>query len=274
MFTLNQIKDELVKRYKEDIALEKLEEYLHIWKIEPLSSEDSNIQFFDENSVYKILRGIKLTKDGYNESIIPEILHPFNKNRKARTMDQVISEKVERTINEMREEGQFENINTPDKLAAQGQKGLKIKVKADQPAVTNPAKPLRKIKKNDNVIKITSAKANTKEISEEILEEKQPEKSKPPAKETKGNNTLALVSKLSEKVSEKVSLSLIDYLKTEDFINNLINYSSLKRDNEILARQVQELLRVNSELEEKMFAQELEKQTFKKIWKNFYIKLG
>ena len=71
---------------------------------------------------------------------------------------------------------------------------------------------------------------------------------------------------LAEAVAKKIS----DDITNSDMATRLIEAGGYKRDNEILAKQVQELLEHNKELSSRI--EQLESQTSKKFWKRFWSK--
>lgn len=238
MYTLTQVKDELYKRYNQDIDLSILEECVHIWDIDYDENKQNKPDIYDEGSIRKLYRGIKLKNNGYNEKIISEILS--------------------KTTYSGSENEQSTTINTEEK---EKKKELVLrKIQSKLTGQTNPSKA-----EVSNVIEIGTkeriepAKTETTEAKEQAQESK-------PA-------TDKVIDKMSDKVAKKVCLEILDFLRNDEFLNKLDNIGELKRDNEILSKQVKELIKVNEMLEDKVFQMELENRSFKKIWKNFYIKI-
>lgn len=196
MFTLGQIKEELLNRYNENVDLDYLENHIHIWNIENSTNDESDKVVFDEKSLTKIYQGIKLHKKGFNDNVIPILINEPSQNTPP---EEYVRQKVESAIEQL--------------------------------------------KNNENNINKSITTTNST------------------------NNLLNLTDKLSKKVSNEI----ISFLKNDNFLDNLFSFAGLKRDNEILAKQVEELLTVNESLEQKVFLLELEKASYKKIWGNFYI---
>lgn len=267
MFTLNQIKEELTKRYNQDINLEMLEKCIHIWHIDPVKGDEEENVFFDESSLFKLYRGIKLQKEGYSDFVIPQILSKTTYKQTKNNNEAKISPKehTQRKIEEKIQQLAKEQKTTD------GTNVEYTKIETNKPAIekklvnqTNPAKVKNKPSNINKVVEISSAKTTS-----EIKENHSTEETETPAK-----NNDKIITKLSDYVSEKVSSNLLNYLKDNAFLDRLINLSTLKRDNEILSKQVDELLKANAELEEKVFELELETQSYKKIWKNIYFRLN
>lgn len=232
MFTLKQVQKELLNRYNQNIELDVLEECVHIWDIDTVTTPEEMNRMFDETSLRKLYRGLKLKHGGYNQNIINEILKKTTYNKK--------NQPLENKLNTQQHEIS-DHIEAAQKLAHQ----------------TNPTK----ISTNNNVINI---------ISKETVENntKQPDTKQQP----ESNGYQKLVSKLSENVANKVSTQLLAYLKDGELLNSLEDIGSLKRDNEILSKQVKELLKVNASLEDKTFNLEIQNSSYKQIWKNLYFK--
>jgi ribosomal protein S17 len=270
MFTLPQIKKELSRRYKQDIALDILENYIHIWNIEPAIKDK---MLYDENSLYKLSRGIKLTNDGFNENAITDIINTRKKEngKTKKTIDEYVYEKVEEAINILREEG---NNNDAEKLKSV----LKSKNEEKQRKInyqTNPSRPVSKEMPATNVVKLNKEKPH-QYISKDTQEDKST--AERPSGEAKEKVSDSVINKLSDKISEKVSFSvvesLLDYFKAEEFLYRLGSFGSLRRDNEILSKQVEELIKANSMLEDKLFELEVKNRNYKRIWKNLYFKMN
>lgn len=233
MFTLKEVQTELLNRYNQSIELDALEEYVHIWDIDTVITPEENDEMFDESSVRKLYRGLKLKLGGYNQRIINEILSKTTYNKQSQPHEHKLIDEEQQEITD--------KMESAKKLAHQ----------------TNPTKT----SVNNNVINI---------ISKETVEnnKKEPE----PKSQPSSGGYQKLVTQLSDNVANKVASQLLAYLKDGELVNNLEDMGALKRDNEILSKQVKELLKVNAELEEKIFDVELKNSSYKKIWKNFYFK--
>ena len=69
---------------------------------------------------------------------------------------------------------------------------------------------------------------------------------------------------LAEAVAKKIS----DDITNSDMATRLIEAGGYKKDNEIMAKQIQELLEHNKELSEKI--EQLESHSFHGFWKRFW----
>lgn len=245
MFTLNEIKNELFNKYNQNVDIDILEKYIHIWNIEPINTGEDEDFIYDEKTVYNLHRGIKLTSNGFNETVVPDILKFKTKKQQSETNNTIESSDI---------------LTDPDANIFE-----KIKKPKDNKILnqTNPAKPERAVNISKKVTEITNAKSFSKTEPKEECVKKVTSEKKPNA-----------ITILSEKIAEKVSLDIFNYLQKDSFIDKITTIGTLKRDNEILSKQVQELLKANSDLEDKYFELELEKRSFKQLWKNFYIKLN
>ena len=80
--------------------------------------------------------------------------------------------------------------------------------------------------------------------------------------------TLDVSSQTLQMLAEAVAKKISDDITNSDMATRLIEAGGYKRDNEILAKQVQELLEHNKELSSRI--EQLESQTTKKFWKRFW----
>ena len=82
--------------------------------------------------------------------------------------------------------------------------------------------------------------------------------------------TLDVSSQTLQMLAEAVAKKISDDITNSDMATRLIEAGGYKRDNEILAKQVQELLEHNRELSSRI--EQLESHTSKKFWKRFWSK--
>lgn len=80
--------------------------------------------------------------------------------------------------------------------------------------------------------------------------------------------TLDVSSQTLQMLAEAVAKKISDDITNSDMATRLIEAGGYKRDNEILAKQVQELLEHNKELSSRI--EQLESQTTKRFWKRFW----
>lgn len=82
--------------------------------------------------------------------------------------------------------------------------------------------------------------------------------------------TLDVTSKTLQMLAEAVAKKISDDITNSDMATKLIEAGGYKRDNEILARQIQELLEHNKELSARI--EQLEGHTSKKFWNKLWNK--
>lgn len=82
--------------------------------------------------------------------------------------------------------------------------------------------------------------------------------------------TLDVSSQTLQMLAEAVAKKISDDITNSDMATRLIEAGGYKRDNEILAKQVQELLEHNKELSARI--EQLESHTSRKFWKRFWSK--
>ena len=82
--------------------------------------------------------------------------------------------------------------------------------------------------------------------------------------------TLDVTSQTLQMLAEAVAKKISDDITNSDIATRLIEAGGYKRDNEILAKQVQELLEHNKELSERI--DQLESKASKHFWRRFWAK--
>ena len=80
--------------------------------------------------------------------------------------------------------------------------------------------------------------------------------------------TLDVTSQTLQMLAEAVAKKISDDITNSDMATRLIEAGGYKKDNEILAKQVQELLKHNKELSERI--EHLESHSSKSFWKRFW----
>ena len=80
--------------------------------------------------------------------------------------------------------------------------------------------------------------------------------------------TLDVSSQTLQMLAEAVAKKISDDITNSDMATRLIEAGGYKRDNEILAKQIQELLEHNKELSERI--EQLESHSSKKFWSRFW----
>ena len=80
------------------------------------------------------------------------------------------------------------------------------------------------------------------------------------------------ISALSDSISKKISDDISDKIFASDFFSDFMEYAKLKRDNEILASQVKNLLEENQELKSKLNEADNERKQYKLLFGSVYIK--
>ena len=80
--------------------------------------------------------------------------------------------------------------------------------------------------------------------------------------------TLDVSSQTLQMLAEAVAKKISDDITNSDMANKLIEAGGYKRDNEILAKQVKELLEHNKELSQRI--EQLESHTSKRFWARFW----
>lgn len=77
---------------------------------------------------------------------------------------------------------------------------------------------------------------------------------------------------LAESIAQRISNDIADKIKDGDIIQPVMDIGKLKRDNEILAKQVEKLIEENKKISLRVNLLLQEKSKFKKAFGSFYIK--
>ena len=159
----------------------------------------------------------------------------------------------------------LEKIKKGISLKAQGYSDEQIitklsRMEAKVEKTPEPAQPVQPIMVSDL---LNQQNENTEEenASTEVLvqDEKQPEVI-PQGK----SFTLDVSSQTLQMLAEAVAKKISDDITNSDMVNRLVEAGGYKRDNEILAKQVKELLEHNKELSQRI--EQLESQPSRSFW--------
>ena len=126
-----------------------------------------------------------------------------------------------------------------------------------------PADTIEEKKETTTIVDLTP-----KYSPEKIVEDTQEQNVIVPQKEK--SFTLDVTSQTLQMLAEAVAKKISDDITNSDMATKLIEAGGYKKDNEILAKQVQELLEHNKELSSRI--EQLESQTSKNFWKRFWNK--
>lgn len=118
--------------------------------------------------------------------------------------------------------------------------------------------PVEEVANEEEEHIITDLTPTEKYVPEEASTEITPQKS----------FTLDVSSQTLQMLAEAVAKKISDDITNSDMATRLIEAGGYKRDNEILAKQVQELLEHNKELSARI--EQLESHTSKKFWSRFW----
>lgn len=212
-----------------------LDLFLNDWKIDSIYEDESGIEFYDDLSLEKIKRGISLKSQGYtDEQIVSKLLRMEAKVEKKSTEEVVQPIFVKDYIDVPIEVEEPEQTDTVDENKNDKQENEENnEVELSLPRV-------EKTFTEDNVVDLTPQKSFTLDVSSQTLQ------------------------MLAEAVAKKIS----DDITSSDLSTKLIEAGGYKRDNEILAKQVQDLLEHNKELSERI--KQLESQPSRSFWNRIW----
>ena len=158
----------------------------------------------------------------------------------------------------------LEKIKRGISLKAQGYGDEQIisKLQKMEAKIEKKEEPVEPILIKDMISLPEEAKLEPTEKEERIVTDLTPQVEK--------SFTLDVSSQTLQMLAEAVAKKISDDITNSDMATRLIEAGGYKRDNEILAKQVQELLEHNRELSSRI--EQLESHTSKKFWKRFWSK--
>lgn len=153
-------------------------------------------------------------------------------------------------------------------------KGISLKAQgySDEQIITKLQKMEAKVEKKQTEesiqpISIKDYITVPEETSPELVEETNVTDLTPKAEKS---FTLDVTSKTLQMLAEAVAKKISDDITNSDMATRLIEAGGYKRDNEILAKQIQELLEHNKELSARI--EQLESHPSRSFWKRFWSK--
>ncbi len=154
-------------------------------------------------------------------------------------------------------------------------KGISLKAQgySDEQIITKLSRMEAKIEKPTSqsnlakpvILNSDGEEASTEENSTEIMSINS--QTQPDAMQNK-SFTLDVTSQTLQMLAEAVAKKISDDITNSDWSTKLIEAGGYKRDNEIMAKQIQELLEHNKELSERI--EHLESKSAKHFWRKFW----
>ena len=217
-----------------------LDLFLEDWKIESIYEDENGLEFFDDLAIEKIKKGISLKAQGYSdEQIIVKIAR-----LEAKANEGVLAKEEVQTMNA--ENSEQYNTSPEDTIESVQEGSSKIQ-------------PL--------IIGVDGKERTAAEVSAEIISRE--EQTQAPELIPQGKNfTLDVSSQTLQMLAEAVAKKISDDISNSSMTEKLIEAGGYKRDNEILAKQVKELLEHNQELSQRI--EQLESKASKKFWSRFW----
>ena len=213
-----------------------LDLFLNDWKIDSIYEDDDGLEFYDDLSLEKIKRGISLKAQGYSDEQI--IIKLQKMEAKVEKHEEHIQPILVRDFLNVPNDEAVENI---DKLENQ-----ELKPEAEKSQEVTSAE----------IVEVENTQG------EHTVTDLTPRREK--------SFTLDVTSQTLQMLAEAVAKKISDDITNSDMATRLIEAGGYKRDNEILAKQVQELLEHNKELSARI--EQLESHTSRKFWKRFWSK--
>lgn len=156
----------------------------------------------------------------------------------------------------------LEKIKRGISLKAQGYSDEQIisKLQKMEARIEKKEEPIQPILVKDYLEPQENIKENSENDEEQIVTDLTPQREK--------SFTLDVSSQTLQMLAEAVAKKISDDITNSDMATRLIEAGGYKRDNEILAKQVQELLEHNKELSARI--EQLESHTSRRFWNRFW----
>ena len=214
-----------------------LDLFLKDWKIESIYEDENGLEFFDDLALEKIKKGISLKAQGYSdEQIITKV-----SRMEAKANEGTLTSEEVKTIED-----------------AETQCSKNDSIESIQEA-NSKIQPL--------IIGVDGKERTAAEVSAEIMSKEEMTNSVEAIPQGK-NFTLDVSSQTLQMLAEAVAKKISDDIANSSMTEKLIEAGGYKRDNEILAKQVQELLEHNKELSQRI--EHLESSASKNFWSRFW----
>ena len=159
-------------------------------------------------------------------------------------------------------------------------RGISLKAQgySDEQIIVKLQKMEAKVEKKEEPVQLilvkdyleTPEEANAEIVDEELNEDEEEHIVTDLTPQREKSFTLDVSSQTLQMLAEAVAKKISDDITNSDMATRLIEAGGYKRDNEILAKQVQELLEHNKELSARI--EQLESHTSRKFWKRFWSK--
>jgi len=162
-----------------------------------------------------------------------------------------------------------EGLEFYDDLALEKiRKGISLKAQgySDEQIITKLARMEAKVEK----VEEPAQPLQPVLITEPSVEENKEQSSKPEIIPQGKSFTLDVSSQTLQMLAEAVAKKISDDITNSDMATRLIEAGGYKKDNEILAKQIQELLEHNKELSQRI--EQLESQPSRSFWARFWAK--
>lgn len=204
-----------------------LDLFLNDWKIESIYEDEQGLEFYDELALEKIKRGISLKAQGFTD-------------------EQIITKlaRIEARVEK------YEEPPKPVQPVILDENGDEIEGRLEEVAAASKPSP---------ELPQVQTQSETQEVH-------QPQTSPDVIPQGK-SFTLDVSSQTLQMLAEAVAKKISDDITQSDLANKLIEAGGYKKDNEILAQQVKELIEHNKELSKRI--EQLESQESKSFWARF-----
>lgn len=217
-----------------------LDAFIKNWKIEAIYEDENGIEFFDDDALDKIKTS--LAPNEYKENYVHEnIIH--NEPQTEQTGQSEPTENTDENLTEQNVEVQYETIEKEEVFE-------ETQVEVIEPSIEQSTET--PIIVENQIIETQKSEPEIKNVTLDIT-----------------NQTLGV---LAESIASKITEDIAQYLKNTDLLQEAMDMGAFKKDNEILAKKVQEIINDNKILVAKIKELENQKTDYIQVFGNIYVK--
>lgn len=214
-----------------------LDAFIKNWKIDAIYEDENGVEFFDEDALDKIKTS--LAPNEYKENYVHEnIIHDEQQTEQSEP-----TENTDENLTEQNVEVQYETIEKEEVFE-------ETQVEVIEPAVEQGTET--PIVVENQIVETPKPEPEIKNVTLDIT-----------------NQTLGV---LAESIASKITEDIAQYLKNTDLLQEAMDMGAFKKDNEILAKKVQEIINDNKILVARIKELESQKSDYIQVFGNIYVK--
>lgn len=232
-----------------------LDAFIKNWKIEAIYEDENGVEFYDDDAFEKIKSSIA-PKD-YSADLVKEEVGVVNYNEQPQEQQEFQEEKQEIV------EQLFDNVENNEVQDVQ--------VEYEE-IVNEENKEQVEFVENQEVQEEQIVEVINETIENPVVEQVVKNYPENEIKNVTLDITNQTLGVLAESIASKITTDIAKYLKDIDFLQEAMDMGAFKKDNEILAKKVQEIINDNKILVSRIKELESQKTDYVHVFGNIYIK--